>query len=205
MLVAHDTVAAEMNGWRDSIVVGSQTQDHALYRPGQVMHLACTLALLEAGVAEPDPLTLKRIEVIVDRFAEDDCYRACSAVDATPHLFAGGRGLLQDWTSGRNAVGGLAPDEWAEHGIAVVWWRPHREDLRYLYVEKDTETPLGLGEQTNDKWEIAYRPVYGPPIPNNHCDPPLWVRPQWPWTHAADRQLALLDAGGAPCPTSRID
>lgn len=196
MLAAAEIAAREMAGWRDSIAVGSLTQDHALYRPKQVMHLSCTLALLAAGEEEPDPFSCKRIQIIVDRFTEDDRFRGCSSVDATPRLFAEGRGLLQDWTSGRNAVGHLAAEEWQQHGIAVVWWRPHREDLRHQYVESDDAESPTLGTETEGKWQIRYRPVYGPSIPNNRCDPPHWVSPLWPWTHAADRQLDLLEVGG---------
>jgi hypothetical protein len=196
VLIAYDTVKAEMEGWRDSIAADSLTQDHALYRPSRVMDLSCTLALIEAGIAEPDPFGCQRIEVRVDRFTNDDRHRACSSVDASPRHFADGGGLLRDWTSGRNSVGSLAPDEWAQLGIAVVWWRPHDEDLRYRYVETEAESVLRLGEETRERWEIPYRPVFGPPIINNHCDPPHWIRPHWPWIHAADRQLDLLDVGG---------
>lgn len=192
MLIAANTVRSELGAWRDSIAVDSCTQDHALYRPSQVMDFSCTLALIAAGVAEPDPFACGRIEVRVDRFTDDGRHRACSSVDAAPRLFADGRGLLRDWTSGQNSVGALAPEEWAERRIAVVWWRPHDEDRRYQYVETEPGAPISLGVETKAKWEIPYRPVFGPPIPNNHCDPPHWVRPLWPWTHAADRQLDLL-------------
>ncbi len=195
MVSVRDLLRGELEGWRDSIDPVSQTQDHALCRPSQVMDLSFTLALIEAGIAEPDPFACNRIEVRVDRFTEDDQHRACSSVDAAPRRFAEGRGLQGDWTSGRNCVGALAPEEWPEHEIAVVWWRPHDEQLRCQYVEAQGATLLVLGEEERDKWKIRYRPVFGPPIPNNHCDPPHWVRPLWPWTHAADRQLDLLGGG----------
>lgn len=197
MVSAHALVSAELAAWRDSIEVDSWTQEHALYRPSKVMVRCCTLALIEAGIAEPDPFVCRRIEIEVDRFVDDDRHRACSSVDATPRLFADGRGLLSDWTSGRNALGAFAPEEWAEHGIAALWWRPHGEDLRYQYVETQPGAPLSLGAETQGQLEIPYRPVFGPPIPNNHCEAPNWVRPLWPWTHAADRQLELLGA----CPS----
>ena len=50
MLGVADTVRAELEGWRDSIVVDSQTQEHALYRPSQVIDFSCTLALISAGI-----------------------------------------------------------------------------------------------------------------------------------------------------------
>lgn len=196
MVSTRDLVMRELLGWRDSIATDSWAQEHALYRPAQVMERACTLALIEAGAAEPDPFACKRIEVRVDRFSDDGQHRACSSVDAAPGLFAEGRGLLRDWTSGHNAVGALAAAEWAEHAIAVVWWRPHDEDLRYQYIEAGPDAPYRLGEETREEGEIPFRPVFGPPVPNNHCDPPNWVRPLWPWTHASDRQLDLL-AGGS--------
>lgn len=196
MLIAADTLKSELVGWRDSIAVDSMTQDHALYRPSQVMDFSCTLALIQGGIPEPDPFACRRIVIRVDRFTDDDRHRACSQVDASPQHFAEGGGLLGDWTGGRNSVGALAPEEWEEHGIAVVWWRPHDEDLRYRYIEAEADLALRLGDETQAKWEIPHRPVFGPPIPNNHCDPPHWVSPLWPWTHAADRQLDLLDMGG---------
>jgi hypothetical protein len=192
VLSPRDLIAAELAGWRDSIAADSWTQDHALYRPSKVMGHSCTLALIEAGIAEPDPFACKRIEVEVDRLGDEDCHRACSSLDATPRLFAEGRGLLGPRAPGHSSIGALAPEEWAQHGIAVIWWRPHDEDLRHRYVETQPGAPLSLGAETQDKWEIPYRPVLGPPIPNNHCDPPHWVRPLWPWTHAVDRQLDLL-------------
>jgi hypothetical protein len=189
-------VERELRAWRESIIVGCQSQEHGLYRPDRVMIYSCTLALIDAGVAEPDPFAGSRIEVTVSRFDSEEALRSCSSVDAHPRLFAEGRGLLRDWTSGRNALGGFAPEEWADRGIAVVWWRPHSDDQLCQYIEGQPGAPLEVGEERTGTYGERYLPISGPPVPNNFCEPPHRVRPLYPWIHAADRQLDLLGLVG---------
>ncbi len=190
--LSREMVERELCAWRESIVNGCQTQDHALYRPDRVMIYSCTLALIDAGHPEPDPFACSRIEVTVSRCASDGALRRCNSVDAHPGLFAKGRGLLRDWTSGRSAVGDLAAEEWAERGIAVVWWRPHSDDLLCEYIEAEPGDKLEVGEEKIGTYGERYLPVTGPPVPNNFCEPPHRVRPLYPWFHAADRQLDFL-------------
>jgi hypothetical protein len=194
-----DLVERELLSWRDSILEGCLTQDHGLYRPDRVIQYSCTLALIDAGFPEPDPFVCKRIEITVSRFTDPGSLRHCTSVDANPGKFAEGRGLRQDWTGGRNAIGDLAMDEWDDHGIAVVWWRPHNDGTLCEYVEAEPGAPLTVGERTTGDWGESYLPITGPPIPNNNIEPPYRVRPAWPWIHAASRQLDLLDLGaGGP-------
>jgi hypothetical protein len=186
-----DLVKREGSAWFESIDPDSNTQDHALYRPGQVMQCFCALALIEAGFPEPDPMACERIEVDVDRYADDASkVRSGARLEPiTPGRFAEGKGR------GYGALGALAPDEWGEHGIAVVWWRPRKGAQLCRYLETDPGADLTIGEPAENRWRETYLPVLGPPIPNNHCPAPHQTRPWWPWTHAADRQLDLLGAG----------
>lgn len=179
----HDLVEREGSAWLESIDPNSNTQGHALYRPGRGMRCFCTLALIEAGIPEPDPMACGRIEVKVDRFADDGQHRAGWSADATAERFAEGGHLV---------VGALAPEEWSEHGIAVVWWQPRKGGQLCHYIEAEPGAALALGEPAENEWHETYLPVLGPPVPNNHCPAPHSIRPWWPWTHAADRQLDLL-------------
>jgi hypothetical protein len=188
----HDLVRREASAWFESIDPDSNTQDHALYRPLQVMRCFCTLALIEAGFPEPDAMACERIEVDVDRYPEDERkVRSGSLLDPiAPGLFAEGGGRIHE------SLGALAPEEWTDHGIAVIWWQPHKGGQLYRYVETDPGADLTVGDPALNAWRETYLPVFGPPIPNNHCPPPHGIRPWWPWTHATDRQLDLLADGG---------
>lgn len=189
-------VERELDAWRESIIEDDQTQDHALYRPDRVMIYSSTLALIDAGIPEPDPFSCERIEVTVSRFAEGGALRSCSAVDARPRLFAEGRGLLHDWTGGQSAIGDLAPEEWAERRIAVVWWRPHDRGALCEYIEGAPGDPLEVGVEATGQWGERYLPITGPPVPNNLCEAPHRTHPLYPWVHAADRQLDFLGTDG---------
>lgn len=182
-----DLVEREGLLWFESIDPDSDTQDHALYRPQQVMERFCTLALLDAGIPEPDPMVCERIEVSVHYCAEDESKvrRGYQFDPIRPGRLSEGDGLGY-------AFGALAPEEWGEHGIAAVWWAPRRGQLCH-YVEAEPGAELVLGEPAKNSWGETFLPVIGPPIPNNNCPPPHSIRPWWPWTHAADRQLDLLD------------
>lgn len=189
-MTVHDLVKREASTWFESIDPDSNTQDHALYRPGRAMECFCTLALIEAGTPEPDPMACERIETRVDRYPDDEGkVRSGFQHDPIrPGRLAEGEGLGY-------AFGALAPEEWPEHGIAVIWWQPYKGGQLYHYVETDTGADLTVGEPELNAWRETYLPVFGPPIPNNHCPPPHGIRPWWPWTHATDRQLDLLADG----------
>jgi hypothetical protein len=118
-----DLVKREASAWFESIDLDSNTQDHGLYRPGQAMQCFCTLALIDAGFPEPDPMACERIELDVDRYPDDDASQVRSGARLepfSPERFAEGEGR------GYDALGALAPEEWGEHGIAVVWWQPRK-------------------------------------------------------------------------------
>jgi hypothetical protein len=183
-----DLVKREASAWFESIDPDSDTQDHALYRPGQVMRCFCTLALIEAGFPEPDPMASERIEIDVDHYPDDESrVRSGSQLEPIPPWrFAEGGGRAN------RSLGALAPEEWGEHGIAVVWWQPRQGAQLCHYLEADPCADLTVGEPAENEWRETYLPVFGPPIPNDHCPRPHAIRPWWPWTHAADRQLDLL-------------
>jgi hypothetical protein len=190
-----ELVERELRGWLGAIVGGGRSQEACLYRPGRALACACTLALLDAGVAAPDPFACGRIEILVDR-TDPVFHRRSTSAAAHPARFAEGRGILEAWARPFCEVGDLAPEEWQGRGIAAVWWRPREGGVLCEYREGEPGEPLALGSPGRGRWGEEYRAVGGPPIPNNRCPRPLRRRVMYPWTGAAPRQLELAQASG---------